>query len=75
MQLDTKWMLLSWSLLPMNRYTMIAAHALSLGVTAATNNTREFVRVPGLTVVDWVNRRRSERLKSQILLRDVPCAP
>ena len=32
--------------------TMIAAHALSLGVTLVTNNTREFNRVPELTVVD-----------------------
>jgi tRNA(fMet)-specific endonuclease VapC len=34
--------------------TMIAAHALSLGVTLVTNNTREFNRVPKLAVVDWV---------------------
>jgi tRNA(fMet)-specific endonuclease VapC len=34
--------------------TMIAAHALSLGVTLVTNNTREFNRVPKLTVVDWI---------------------
>ncbi|MCE9633604.1 MAG: type II toxin-antitoxin system VapC family toxin [Methylophilales bacterium] len=34
--------------------TMIAAHALSLGVTLVTNNTREFDRVAGLAVVDWV---------------------
>jgi len=34
--------------------TMIAAHALSLGATLVTNNTREFNRVPKLTVVDWV---------------------
>jgi tRNA(fMet)-specific endonuclease VapC len=33
--------------------TLIAAHALSLGVTLVTNNLREFQRVPGLTVVDW----------------------
>jgi tRNA(fMet)-specific endonuclease VapC len=33
--------------------TMIAAHALSLGVTLVTNNTREFERVAGLTIVDW----------------------
>ena len=32
---------------------LIAAHATSLGVTLVTNNTREFNRVPGLTVVDW----------------------
>jgi tRNA(fMet)-specific endonuclease VapC len=35
--------------------TMIAAHALSLGIVLVTNNTREFNRVPELTVVDWIN--------------------
>lgn len=35
--------------------TLIAAHAISLGVTIATNNSREFLRVLGLTVEDWVN--------------------
>ena len=33
---------------------MIGAHALSLGVTLATNNSREFSRIKGLTVVDWL---------------------
>ena len=33
---------------------MIGAHALSLGATLATNNTREFSRIKGLTVVDWL---------------------
>lgn len=32
---------------------LIAAHALSLGVTLVTNNVREFRRVPGLMVEDW----------------------
>ena len=32
---------------------LIAAHAVSLGVTLATNNTREFVRIPELTIIDW----------------------
>lgn len=36
--------------------TMIAAHALSLGVPLVTNNTREFNRVPELTIVDWINQ-------------------
>lgn len=31
---------------------MIEAHALALGVQLATNNTREFSRIKGLTVVD-----------------------
>lgn len=33
---------------------LIAAHALSLGVRLATNNEREFRRVPGLRVENWV---------------------
>lgn len=32
---------------------LIAAHAVALGVPLVTNNTREFERVSGLTVVDW----------------------
>ena len=35
--------------------TLIAAHALSLGVALVSNNTREFERVPGLKVVSWVS--------------------
>jgi tRNA(fMet)-specific endonuclease VapC len=34
--------------------TLIAAHALSLKATLVTNNTREFRRVPGLRLVNWV---------------------
>jgi tRNA(fMet)-specific endonuclease VapC len=34
--------------------TLIAAHALSLGWTLATHNTKEFRRVPGLKVDDWL---------------------
>jgi tRNA(fMet)-specific endonuclease VapC len=34
--------------------TMIAAHALSLRCTLVTNNTREFAKVAGLTLDNWV---------------------
>ncbi|MEA3309720.1 MAG: type II toxin-antitoxin system VapC family toxin [Chloroflexota bacterium] len=34
--------------------TLIAAHALSLGVTLVTNNVKEFKRVPNLNYEDWV---------------------
>jgi tRNA(fMet)-specific endonuclease VapC len=33
--------------------TMIAAHALSLGLTVVTDNEREFRRVAGLKVQNW----------------------
>ena len=33
--------------------TMIAAHAICLGIPLVTNNTAEFSRVPGLQVEDW----------------------
>jgi tRNA(fMet)-specific endonuclease VapC len=32
----------------------ISAHALSLGATIVTNNTKEFERVDGLSVENWV---------------------
>ena len=35
--------------------TLIAGHALSLGITLATNNAKEFRRVPGLTLENWLN--------------------
>jgi tRNA(fMet)-specific endonuclease VapC len=34
--------------------TMIAAHALSQQSMLVTNNTREFARVPGLALENWV---------------------
>lgn len=34
---------------------LIAAHALTLGATLVTRNTKEFKRVKRLNVVDWVN--------------------
>ncbi len=33
--------------------TLIAGHALSLGVTLVSNNTQEFARVPGLMLANW----------------------
>lgn len=33
---------------------LIAAHALSLGVTLVTNNLREFSRIPTLLLENWV---------------------
>ena len=35
--------------------TQIAAHALALGVTLVSNNTREFEWVPGLKLANWVS--------------------
>jgi tRNA(fMet)-specific endonuclease VapC len=32
---------------------LIAAHALNKGLSLATNNVREFSRVPGLKVINW----------------------
>ncbi|GFK94819.1 tRNA(fMet)-specific endonuclease VapC [Fundidesulfovibrio magnetotacticus] len=34
---------------------LIAAHARSLGLTLVTNNVREFARVPGLAVENWLD--------------------
>jgi tRNA(fMet)-specific endonuclease VapC len=34
--------------------TLMAAHALSLGLTFVTNNTRHFARVAGLNTENWV---------------------
>jgi tRNA(fMet)-specific endonuclease VapC len=33
----------------------IAAHALTLDMTLVTNNTREFQRVPGLKLENWLD--------------------
>ena len=37
-----------------NHEMLVAAQALSLGLTVVTNNTRHFSRVPGLAVENWV---------------------
>ena len=34
---------------------LIAAHAQTLGLTLVTNNTREFERIEGLKLANWVN--------------------
>lgn len=42
---------------PIGAYDLlIAAHALSLGLTLVTNNSREFRRVPHLMVENWVEK-------------------
>jgi tRNA(fMet)-specific endonuclease VapC len=33
---------------------LIAAHACALGLTLVTNNTREFARIRGLKVENWL---------------------
>jgi len=35
---------------------LIGGHALSLGVTLVTHNTREFSRIAGLRLADWIQR-------------------
>ena len=39
-----------------DRDMLIAAHARSLDYTLVTNNTREFERVEGLMIEDWLQR-------------------
>ena len=37
--------------------TLIASHAKALDLTLVTNNTREFMRVEGLKLEDWVQEK------------------
>ncbi len=39
-----------------NNDLWIGAHAAAMGLTLATNNEREFKRIQGLSVVNWVKR-------------------
>jgi tRNA(fMet)-specific endonuclease VapC len=39
---------------------LIAAHARSLGLVVVTDNEREFCRVPGLMVENWLKNREAE---------------
>ena len=39
---------------PAGANDLIAAHARALDLTLVTNNTREFERVPGLRLEDWL---------------------
>lgn len=40
---------------------LLAGHARSLGLVMVTNNVREFSRVPGLEVEDWLAQAPSDR--------------
>jgi tRNA(fMet)-specific endonuclease VapC len=37
-----------------DRDTLIAAHARALSIPLVTHNTREFSRIPGLVLEDWL---------------------
>jgi len=39
---------------PIGHYdVLLAGHAIALGATLVSHNTREFMRVPGLAIEDW----------------------
>lgn len=41
-----------------NNDLWIGAHAMALNVTLATNNEREFRRIPGLAIENWTQKNR-----------------
>src|SRR3546814_4533219 len=45
---------------------LIAAHGLALGCTVVTDNEREFARVRGLPLENWLDRGRSEEQTSEL---------
>jgi len=60
-----------------NNDLWIAAHARAAGLVLVTNNEREFRRVPGLEVENWVHAKVREptpayRRRRRILMDDVP---
>jgi tRNA(fMet)-specific endonuclease VapC len=36
--------------------TLIAAHAVALGVTLVTNNTKDFAKYPGVVLENWLSK-------------------
>ena len=48
-----------------NNDLWIGAHALSLGVPLVTNNEREFLRIPGLRVQNWVRKSGPSRVQER----------
>ena len=58
--------------------TLIAAHALVLGVVLVSHNAREFGRVAGLRVDHWMNQgwmnQPAAALRSVRLMRQAPVA-
>lgn len=39
---------------------LIAAHAISIGVTLVTNNVKDFVKYPGVSTDNWLEPERSD---------------
>jgi len=45
-----------------NNDLWIAAHALALGITLVTNNEKEFRRVPGLVIQNWISGNTASKV-------------